>query len=87
MFEREFESDLSQYCQWTGVGILPYFPLTGGLLAGRYTRGEEPASDSRAGSDAWGAGMRRYFDHYGTEKGAILPTMCAFTAVSLIFTD
>lgn len=67
MFEREVESDVSQYCQWAGVGMLPYFPLAGGLLAGRYTRGEEPASDSRAGSDAWGAGMRRYFDHYGTE--------------------
>jgi aryl-alcohol dehydrogenase-like predicted oxidoreductase len=67
MFEREVESDVSQYCQWAGVGILPYFPLAGGLLAGRYTRGEEPASDSRAGSDLWGAGMRRYYDHYGTE--------------------
>jgi aryl-alcohol dehydrogenase-like predicted oxidoreductase len=67
MFEREVESDVSQYCQWAGVGILPYFPLAGGLLAGRYTRGEEPASDSRAGSSAWGSGMRRYFDYYGTE--------------------
>ena len=67
MFEREVESDVSQYCQWAGIGMLPYFPLAGGLLAGRYTRGEEPAEDSRAGSSAWGAGMRRYFDHYGTE--------------------
>jgi aryl-alcohol dehydrogenase-like predicted oxidoreductase len=67
MFEREVESDVSQYCQWAGIGMLPYFPLAGGLLAGRYTRGEEPAADSRAGSDAWGAGMRRYYDHYGTE--------------------
>jgi len=67
MFEREVESDVSQYCQWGGVGMLPYFPLAGGLLAGRYKRGEKPAADSRAGSDAWGAGMRRYFEHYGTQ--------------------
>lgn len=32
---REVESDVSQYCQWAGVGMLPYFPLAGGLLAGR----------------------------------------------------
>ena len=65
MFEREVESDVSQNCQWADVGILPFFPLACGLLAGRYTRGEEPAQDSRAGS--WGVNMRRYFDYYGTE--------------------
>jgi len=65
MFEREVESDVSQYCEWAGVGILPFFPLACGLLAGRYTRGEEPAKDSRAGS--WGANMQRYFKYYGSD--------------------
>ena len=66
MFEREVESDVSQYCEWAGVGILPFFPLACGLLAGRYKRGEEPPKDSRAGS--WGEGMRRYFEYYGNEE-------------------
>ena len=67
MFEREVESDVSQYCQWAGVGILPFFPLGCGLLAGRYTRGEEPPKDSRAGSGR--AGSTRYFDYYGAKAG------------------
>lgn len=65
MFEREVETDVSQYCQWSGVGILPFFPLACGLLAGRYTRGEDPAPDSRAGSGR--GNSQRYFKYYGTE--------------------
>ena len=48
MLAREIERELLPYCQWSGVGILPYFPLAGGFLTGKYTRGEAPPEGTRA---------------------------------------
>ncbi len=47
MLEREIERELIPYCQWAGVGILPYFPLAGGFLTGKYRRGAPPPPGSR----------------------------------------
>ena len=48
MLEREIEREMIPYCRWAGVGILPYFPLAGGFLTGKYQRGEAPPPGSRA---------------------------------------
>jgi len=48
MLERHIERELMPYCQWAGLGILPYFPLAGGFLTGKYVRGQAPAADTRA---------------------------------------
>jgi aryl-alcohol dehydrogenase-like predicted oxidoreductase len=47
MLEREIERELLPYCKWANVGILPYFPLAGGFLTGKYKRGETPAPGTR----------------------------------------
>jgi aryl-alcohol dehydrogenase-like predicted oxidoreductase len=47
MLARDIERELLPYCQWSGVGILPYFPLAGGFLTGKYTRGEVPPEGTR----------------------------------------
>lgn len=47
LLERDAERELLPYCAWSNVGILPYFPLAGGLLTGKYTRGEPPPAGSR----------------------------------------
>jgi aryl-alcohol dehydrogenase-like predicted oxidoreductase len=47
LLEREVERELIPYCRWAGVGILPYFPLAGGFLTGKYRRGEAPPPGSR----------------------------------------
>ena len=47
MLAREIEKELLPYCEWSGVGILPYFPLAGGFLTGKYTRGEAPPAGTR----------------------------------------
>ncbi len=47
LFERDAERELLPYCAWSNVGVLPYFPLAGGLLTGKYTRGEPPPEGSR----------------------------------------
>lgn len=41
MLERGIEAELVPYCRAFGVGILPYFPLAGGFLTGKYRQGEQ----------------------------------------------
>ncbi len=43
----EVERELLGYCQWAGIGILPYFPLAGGFLSGKYQRGAPPPAGTR----------------------------------------
>ena len=47
MLQREVELEMVPYCQAYGVGILPYYPLAGGFLTGKYRRGEPPPAGSR----------------------------------------
>lgn len=47
MFERELEKEMIPYCNAYNVGILPYFPLAGGFLTGKYKRGESAPAGSR----------------------------------------
>ncbi|GAB4579288.1 MAG: aldo/keto reductase [Anaerolineales bacterium] len=47
MFERAIETELIPACQYLNVGILPYFPLAGGFLTGKYKRGEPAPAGSR----------------------------------------
>jgi aryl-alcohol dehydrogenase-like predicted oxidoreductase len=47
LLERDAERELIPYCEYSGVGVLPYFPLAGGILTGKYTRGEPPPAGSR----------------------------------------
>lgn len=41
------EAELLPMCAEFGVGFLPYFPLAGGFLTGKYRPGQEPPSGSR----------------------------------------
>jgi len=47
MFERGIEQELIPYCNAYNVGILPYFPLAGGFLTGKYKQGEAAPPGSR----------------------------------------
>lgn len=44
-----FERELAQACQHYGIGVLPYSPLAGGLLTGKYRRGAPLPDSARAG--------------------------------------
>jgi aryl-alcohol dehydrogenase-like predicted oxidoreductase len=46
---RRIEEDILPTCQRHGLGTLIYSPLGGGVLTGKYKRGEAPPPDSRAG--------------------------------------
>ena len=53
MFERDVEREVLPYCNAFGVGILPYFPLAGGFLTGKYQRGQPAPSGSRGESSPY----------------------------------
>jgi aryl-alcohol dehydrogenase-like predicted oxidoreductase len=44
---REAEDELLPACARLGVGFIPYFPLTSGLLTGKYRKGEPPPEGTR----------------------------------------
>ena len=50
MLERGVESEILPYCVEHGVGFIPYFPLAGGFLTGKYRRGQPAPSGSRGES-------------------------------------
>ncbi len=50
MLEREVEKEVIPYCQADNVGFIPYFPLAGGFLTGKYKRGEDAPEGSRGES-------------------------------------
>lgn len=39
---RRFEDDLAQICRQEGVSLIPYSPLAGGVLSGKYNGGAQP---------------------------------------------
>lgn len=47
LLRREFQPDL-EFCERHSIGVTPYQPLQGGLLTGKYSRGQSPPSGSRA---------------------------------------
>lgn len=40
LIERSVEGELLPFCRAHGIGIVPYYPLAGGLLTGKYRQGE-----------------------------------------------
>ena len=63
MLEREVEREVLPYCLAHGVGFVPYFPLAGGFLTGKYVRGRKPPPGSRGESHPY---VRKYMTdaHY-----------------------
>jgi aryl-alcohol dehydrogenase-like predicted oxidoreductase len=53
MFERSIEQELVPYCNAYRVGILPYFPLAGGFLTGKYRRGQPAPAGSRGENSSY----------------------------------
>lgn len=47
MLERRVEQEILPYCRAHGVGLIPYYPLAGGFLTGKYKRGQPAPPGSR----------------------------------------
>jgi aryl-alcohol dehydrogenase-like predicted oxidoreductase len=53
----EYERELEEVCRTYGLGVIPYSPLAGGFLTGKYVRGE-PAPEGSRGSQS--GSIKRY---------------------------
>jgi aryl-alcohol dehydrogenase-like predicted oxidoreductase len=47
MLKRGVEAEVLPYCRAHNVGFVPYYPLAGGFLTGKYQRGKPPPPNSR----------------------------------------
>jgi aryl-alcohol dehydrogenase-like predicted oxidoreductase len=61
ILERDVEREVLPYCRAHDVGFVPYFPLAGGFLTGKYKRGEAPPPGSRGA-------VSNYMDKYMTDS-------------------
>jgi aryl-alcohol dehydrogenase-like predicted oxidoreductase len=61
--ERAIERELIPYCRFAQVGILPYFPLAGGFLTGKYQRAAGAPPGSRGERSTY---VQKFFNdkHY-----------------------
>jgi aryl-alcohol dehydrogenase-like predicted oxidoreductase len=50
LLDRRVERELIPMAQTFGIATIPWSPLAGGLLTGKYRRGEEPGEGTRYGS-------------------------------------
>lgn len=51
LLDRSIEAEVAPAAERFGLGILPFFPLEYGLLTGKYQRGQDAPSGSRAAAD------------------------------------
>lgn len=65
LFERNIEKELIPASQYLNVGILPYFPLAGGFLTGKYQRGEPAPAGSRGENSPY---VQRYMTEENFDK-------------------
>jgi aryl-alcohol dehydrogenase-like predicted oxidoreductase len=65
MLEREVEREVIPYCQARNVGFIPYFPLAGGFLTGKYKRGEPAPAGSRGESSDY---VKKYMTDTNYDK-------------------
>lgn len=49
LLERDVEADVVPACLHAGIGILPYYPLSAGLLTGKFRRDQSPPEGTRIG--------------------------------------
>ena len=64
--ERNIEREILPVCVEEGLGVIPWSPLGGGFLSGKYRRGEEPPEDSRIAGAV--ESMEEYWDRRATER-------------------
>jgi aryl-alcohol dehydrogenase-like predicted oxidoreductase len=53
VYRAEFERELAAVCQVYDLGVIPYSPLAGGFLTGKYRRGQIPESARRRGAQRY----------------------------------
>jgi aryl-alcohol dehydrogenase-like predicted oxidoreductase len=82
---RQIEREMLPFCGEEGVGVIPYNPIAGGLLSGKYTRTAPPPEGSRF---TLGTAAKNYQDRYWHEREfdtvAVLSQLAGQAGVSLV---
>ena len=68
MLERHVEKEVIPYCQASSIGFIPYFPLAGGFLTGKYKRGQGAPAGSRGENSAYVQGYMTDENYTKVEK-------------------
>ena len=68
MFERAVEREALPYCQAQQTGFVPYFPLAGGFLTGKYRSGQPAPKGSRGESSTYVQGFMTDGNYARVEK-------------------
>jgi aryl-alcohol dehydrogenase-like predicted oxidoreductase len=58
LLERNIEAELIPACKYLNIGILPYFPLAGGFLTGKYKEGKAAPKGTRGEESPY---VQKYF--------------------------
>jgi aryl-alcohol dehydrogenase-like predicted oxidoreductase len=66
LVERNIEREILPVCREEGLGVIPWSPLGGGFLSGKYRRGEEPVQGSRIAEAV--ESMEEHWDRRATER-------------------
>ena len=74
LLARSVEREVLPYCRAHGVGFVPYFPLAGGFLTGKYKPGQPPPAGSRGESSPYVQGFMKEGTY---QKVAALETWAA----------
>ncbi|WP_276353188.1 aldo/keto reductase [Cohnella caldifontis] len=77
--DRTPERELVPFCLDQGVGIIPYFPLAGGILSGKYSLAERTPSGSRADTDP---GFGRFLEEKNLRLGESVSRLAAERGVT-----
>jgi aryl-alcohol dehydrogenase-like predicted oxidoreductase len=59
VWREEYERSKASFCEENNIAVIPYSPLEGGFLTGKYRRGQEPPKSARAG------GVKRFLTDDG----------------------
>jgi aryl-alcohol dehydrogenase-like predicted oxidoreductase len=85
----EFERELQPFCLDQGIGVIPYSPLAGGFLTGKYRRDSALPKSDRAGGirerymNEWGFSAVDKLEEIGEQQGATI----AQTAIAWILAN
>ena len=77
---KEYEAGLAALCKREGIGVIPYSPLAGGFLSGKYLKGQPLPESQRAGrakeymTDA-GFGVIEALDAVAKAHGVSIPAV------------
>jgi aryl-alcohol dehydrogenase-like predicted oxidoreductase len=76
LLDRGIEYEVLPVCELEGIGVLPWSPLGGGWLTGKYRRDRQPTGATRLGEDPQ-RGVEAYDDRNTARTWAIVDAVCA----------